>query len=128
VESQVSTAYEVRKGFIAFIFSVLATALIASAGAVIAAYNMGMVADAKLSFFQRELDKHQAEYIAFRDKGGRFTSEDGARHDARIAELEKARTICADRTLKLEYELNHLNDEQEKLCARVGACAINNKR
>lgn len=125
---QTGTAYEVRRGFITFLFSLLATTLIAAAGAVIAAYAMGVVADAKLSLFERELNNLRSEVEAFRKPGGRFTSEDGARHDTRIAELEKFKNACGDRTLKLELELQHIMDEQEKLCARLGACANNNKR
>jgi hypothetical protein len=124
VEQQ-PTTQEVRKGFIAFIFSLLATAIVGAAVTFIHSSNLALATDVKLSFFQREFDRLKSEVDSFHKAGGRFTSEDGARHDTRLDELEKFKQVCGDRTLRLELEHEHIKSEQEKLCARVNACANN---
>lgn len=102
----------------------------------------------RFSVLSSEVQQLRADLEGFRAPGGRFTAHDGDRHWSRMDDLDRrlreqemrpprlnpaldnavSELNTIERRLSLaEQKLEHIEAEQERLCARLQACKGNNR-
>jgi uncharacterized coiled-coil protein SlyX len=83
------------------------------------------------AYVKGELDRIRSDLNGFKAPGGRFTKEDGDRHQNKLDELE--RRIREQETRpprlnpaleKLEEKVHAIEDKQSELCQRLKDCNI----
>ena len=88
--------------------------------AVLSATSLGAVAvrdlvittNVDLAYLKSDIDGVKSALESFKKPGGRFTAEDGARHETRIEKLEAASQACQEAKTRLQIEIEHLKQER----------------
>lgn len=98
--------------------------------AVLSATSLGAVSirdlvitsNVDIAYLKSEYASLRSELEKFKSPGGRFTSEDGAKHENRLEKLEEFQASCSDTKANLSSKIDKLEDKQSNLCFRVHEC------
>lgn len=83
----------------------------ASLGAV-AVRDLVITTDMDIAYIKSDITSIRGDLEKFKSPGGRFTAEDGARHETRIEKLESISQQCQDAKTRLQVEIEHLKQER----------------
>lgn len=125
---------EERQSFIDRLGPTLTSGLIvaflsaASLGAV-AVRDLVVTSNVELANVQGELNRIRDDFEAFKNPGGRFTKQDGDRHEQKLNDLDQRLRTQETRPPRLNPDLDKLENrvhtielKQAEICERIKSC------
>jgi hypothetical protein len=92
-----------------------------SLGAV-AIRDLVVASNVDIAYLKSSLADLRSELEKFKSPGGRFTAEDGAKHETRIEKLENFASKCQESKIRLDIEVQNLKENAQEICGNIQGC------